>query len=965
MLKGLKDFSLPKLEEEVLKFWRENKVFEKSLRQRKGGREFVFYEGPPTANAQPGIHHVLARVFKDIILRYKTMAGFFVPRRAGWDTHGLPVEIEIEKKLGFKNKQEIEKFGIAKFNALAKKSVWEYKKDWEDLTERIGFWLDLEHPYITYENDYIEKLWEIIKEVDKRGLLYKSRKVVPWCPRCETALSSHELAQGYEEVREEAVYMKFKIKDSPASPRASRGKQAHYVLVWTTTPWTLPGNVALAINPKHKFVKVPDPQEKGGWIILEKESARRLDSILGDPMSKKLSVNIRTSDLLKLEYDSLFKIPALQSPTSYKIYPADFVTADEGTGVVHTAVMYGEDDYQLGKEVGLPNFHTVDEHGRFTKEVPVVGGLAVKAEKTEEKIIEYLKSEGRLLKSELYSHDYPFCWRCQTPVLYYARDSWFISMSKLRKELLAANKKINWIPAHLKEGRFGEWLKEIKDWAISRERYWGTPLPIWSCDNPTSDVPKLNKKCLPLVIGSLEELKKYGGKAPKDLHRPYIDEVILKCPDCGGQMRRVREVLDVWFDSGAMPFASGEYPERYPADYIVEGIDQTRGWFYTLLAIGVLMKEGTSYKNVISLGHVLDKQGRKMSKSLGNSVDPWQMNNKYGADVVRWYFYTINPPGEPKRFDEKNLGETYRRFIGLLYNSYLFYETYSDPNDPNKHPNDPKNVLDKWILARLNETIAEAIKRLDEYDIGGAAKLIESLVDDLSRWYIRRSRKRAEALPVLGYVLLEISKLIAPFTPFFAEALFRSILGTSEVPNIDVNNRTSDVQKLKSVHLDDWPKTDKKLIDQKLLEQMAQIRQWASLALAARAEAGIKVRQPLNKLKVKSYKLKVNEELLEILADEVNVKEVIFDAEIKNEVELDTKITPELREEGILRELVRMIQDFRKEKKLKPQDKIKLRVALPEEMLGVARKNDERLRKEVGAARIEYKDSDRLTFSTH
>ena len=901
MLKINKDFNLPKVEEEVLSFWRKNRVFEKSLalRQAQGKKHYVFFEGPPTANAKPGIHHVLARVFKDIILRYKTMSGFFVARRAGWDTHGLPVEIEIEKKLGFKNKQDIEKYGITKFNKLARESVWQYKKDWEDLTERIGFWLDLEHPYITYENQYIEKLWGIFKEIDKRGLLYKSHKVVPWCSRCGTALSSHELAQGYEETKDLAVFVKFPISNSQF-PKT-------YIFSWTTTPWTLPGNVALAINPKHKFVKVPDPEEKGSWLILEKESVHRLWPKIASSQEAIIGVK----ELLGLEYEPLFKIPALQSPTSYKIYPADFVTADEGTGVVHTAVMYGEDDYELGKKVGLPQFHTVDEQGRFIKEVPVVGGMYVKAPETEKKIIEHLKAQSLLLKVEPYTHDYPFCWRCGTPVLYYARDSWFIAMSKLRKELQAANKKINWIPGHLREGRFGEWLKEVKDWAISRERYWATPLPIWIC-------VKCDNK---VVISSSKEIEERGGKPPKDLHRPYIDDVVLKCPECGGEMRRVKEVMDVWFDSGAMPFASGEYPERYPADYICEAIDQTRGWFYTLLAVGVLMKKGTPYKNVISLGHVLDKQGRKMSKSLGNTVDPWQMINKYGIDVVRWYFYTINPPGEPKRFDEGDLNLVYRRFHSLVYNSYLFWASYSIDANLRMNANDTNsnaNVLDRWILARLNETTAKVTERLDDYDIGTAAKAIELLVDDLSHWYIRRSRRRPEALPVLGYVLLEISKLIAPFTPFFAEALFQSLNPKPYTLN-------------PSIHLTDWPKADKKLIDKKLLGQMAQIRQWTSQALAARAEAGIKVRQPLAKLKIsarggshayrqagvsggKNEKLKINEELLNILKDEVNVKEIVFDNKIKNEIELDIKITPELRQEGIYRELVRLIQDSAKRK---------------------------------------------------
>jgi len=917
-------------EEKTLTFWRENNIFQKTLEKNKGKKQFIFYEGPPTANAKPGLHHVLARVFKDIILRYKTMRGYYVPRRAGWDTHGLPVEIEIEKKLGIKSKPEIEKFGIAKFNELAKKSVWEYKEDWEKLTERIGFWLDMESPYITYENGYIEKLWGIFKKIDERGLLYKSRKVVPWCPRCGTALSSHELAQGYEEVSDQSVYVKFKLKKGQKKnieiqkPREVDDKT--YILSWTTTAWTLPGNVALAIKADLNYVLVKHEDEK----LLIAESL--VDKVLGEGL--ETIGKLKGGRLIDLEYEPLFNIPQLKSTESYKIYAAGFVNTDEGTGVVHTAVMYGEDDYEMGKKAGFPQHHTVDERGRFIEDVPGLAGLYVKDPKTEEKIVNYLKTKKYLLKTEKYTHEYPFCWRCGTAVLYYARDSWFVAMSKLKKELLAANKKINWIPAHLKEGRFGEWLREVKDWAISRERYWGTPLPIWECKMQ-------NPKCKILVVGSIKELEKFGAKTYKDLHRPYIDTVILKCPQCNGEMGRVKEVADVWFDSGAMPFASGEYPKRYPADYICEAVDQTRGWFYTLLAVAVLLDSGAPYRNVISLGHLLDRQGQKMSKSRGNVVEPWDLINRYGADAVRWYFYTVNPPGEPKKFDENDLLKTKRRFHNLLYNSSVFYKTYVSLNSK-PHNLKSENILDKWIIARLNEVIVKTTERLDDYDIGGAAKIIESLVDDLSHWYIRRSRKRPETLSVLRYVLLEIAKLIAPFTPFFAEEIYKTLIENSEIGNRE------------SIHLEDWPKVSKKLIDKKSLEQMAETRRLASLALAARAAAGIKVRQPLAELKVKSAKSTVNEELLLILAEEINVKKISFDTAIENEVVLDTAITSELREEGILRDMVRMIQEFRREKKLQPQDTIELRAELPEEMLAVAQKNDERLRREVNATKIAY-----------
>ncbi|MEK7114772.1 MAG: class I tRNA ligase family protein, partial [Patescibacteria group bacterium] len=924
MLKGLKKFNLPEVEEKVLEFWKENDIFKKSLAKNqpsprlRPAKEFIFYEGPPTANGRPGMHHILTRTFKDIILRYKTMRGFFVPRKAGWDTQGLPIEIEIEKELGLKSKKEIEEYGIAEFNEKAKSSVWKYKDEWEKLTERVGLWLDFENAYITYSNEYLEKLWSVFKKIDKRKLLVKGHKVVPWCPRCGTALSSHELAQGYKEVTDNSVYIKFKIKN----PKSNI--QNLFILSWTTTPWTLPGNVALAVGKNIDYQKIKVGEE---FFLIAKDRARE---VLGENLV--FEEIIKGKDLIGLEYEPLFEVKKIKSDKSYKIYDADFVTTTDGTGVVHTAVMYGEDDYNLGKELGLPQYHTVDKQGRFNNDVPVVGGLKVKEKETEERIFNHLKEKNYLLKIEPYKHEYPFCWRCGTHILYYANDSWFILMSKLRKELIAANEKVNWIPEYLKEGRFGEWLREVKDWAISRERYWGTPLPIWECakcdeklvvgsleelnkfdyhknkywigrhgestsntdgwisgdketdkkseltengvkqieeaakkiqnkgidiiysspflrtkqtaaiykkvlkaeviydkrlaelnggmfngkptedfvnffDHPVerftkrplngehaSDVKKrmmnfikeINRQYVgkniliishgdPLWIlvsalkglsnetaltqeddhylstGTVKELKfnnwPFNREGELDLHRPYIDEIDLACPKCKNLAKRVKEVADVWFDSGAMPFATGEYPDRYPADYICEAIDQTRGWFYTLLAVGVLMGEDSPYKNVISLGHLLDKNGQKMSKSKGNVVNPWDLINKYGVDVVRWYFYTVNPPAESKKFDEADLGKTYRRFVALLYNSYLFLETYSG-GKIDSHFKNFENLLDRWIISRLHQTIETVTKKLDKYDIGGAAKEIEFLVDGLSHWYIRRSRKRPEALPV-------------------------------------------------------------------------------------------------------------------------------------------------------------------------------------------------------------------------
>jgi isoleucyl-tRNA synthetase len=1170
MLRRIKKFSLPEVEEKVLKFWTENQIFEKSLALRQGAKrrkvkretarskKFVFYEGPPTANGRPGTHHVLSRSFKDIILRFKTMSGFYVPRQGGWDTHGLPVEIEVEKELGLKSKKDIEKYGIAEFNRKCKESVWKYKDEWERLTRRIGFWLDMDNPYITYENSYIESVWGILKKVWDKKLLYKGHKVVPWCSRCGTGLSSHELVQGYDEVEDTSVIVKFQITN-PKSQIKSKlqipNNKLVYILSWTTTPWTLPGNVALAVGEKIKYQVVSVEGENEIYILAKDLVEKVLNT------KYKILNTLSGKDLAGLQYEPLFKIKSLQNNKSHRVYAADFVNTEEGTGVVHTAVMYGEDDYNLGKKVGLPQHHTVDEYGKFTKEAPGLGGLYVKDKKTEEKIFKHLEKNKNLLKTEKYEHDYPFCWRCGTPLLYYARDSWFIAMSKLRSKLLTANKKINWIPEHIKEGRFGEWLREVKDWALTRERYWATPLPVWECekcgkikcigsldelDNFARDtsgnvylmlrhgeadsnvdgiismdvkdsihltergekevekaaqklssfgvdyifssdfartketaeivgeklgikprydarlrelhhgefngrkideylsyyrerglsrvdhavpggetIPQVRERIMPLFF---ELEKKYKNKRilvishgdplwiwertlsgysnddfrrvernrkeifsnypekgevrevlyrklPRDdngvvdLHRPYVDNFFLNCV-CGGKMKRVKEVIDAWFDSGAMPFASDA--PGYPADYICEAVDQTRGWFYTLLATAVLLGKGNSYKNAISLGHVLDKNSQKMSKSKGNVVDPWQVVERHGADAVRWYFYTINPPGEPKRFDEMDITKSARQFISLLYNSFAFLNTY-DTGTHNIKTSDivnlstsDVNILDKWVLARLHQVIDAATKKLNDYDIGGAAREVENFVGDLSRWYIRRSRRRFSAVAkgfggqaetrdykaavtTLRYVLLETSKLIAPFTPFFAEALYKSL----------VNSHKS------SVHLEDWPKADPSTrlrASKKLLDEMETVRVISSLALAKRAELGIKVRQPLASLKVQNpnSKIQKNKELLDILKEEINVKKIIFDAKIKEEIELDAEITHELREEGWFRELVRMVQGLRQDAGLEPKDVIIFVAELPEELKFVLQKNEKSFKKEVNARIIEHGRSEKF-----
>lgn len=896
MLQRKCNMDLAKNEEKILKFWEKHKIFEQSLKKNKNKKSFVFFEGPPTANGRPGMHHVEARAFKDIIPRYKTMQGFFVDRKAGWDTHGLPVELEVEKELGFKKKEDIEKYGIARFNQKNRESVWKYKDEWEKLTERIAFWIDTKDPYITYENKYIESVWYILEKIWDKGLLYKGFKVIHYCPRCETGLSTHEASQGYKKVKENSVYLNFKITKGN-----DKVKPGEIILAWTTTPWTLPGNVALAVGKDIKYVKVAYQGQK---YILAKQ---RLSILQG---KYKIESELKGEDLVDLEYQPLFKIKSIEKTNkkSHYVALANFVTAEEGTGVVHTAVMYGEDDYQLGEKLDLPKVHTVNDQGYFTKDLAPynLSDKFVKDQKTEKEILAYLKKNKLLFKQEQYEHDYPFCWRCDTPLLYYAKDSWFIRMSKLRKNLVKNNQKIFWEPAHIKKGRFGEFIKEARDWALSRERYWGTPLPIWQCQ-------KCNQfKC----IGSAKEL----GKKIKDLHRPYIDQIKLKC-ECGGSMVRDESVIDVWFDSGSMPFAQWGYPyqrdsqkkfkEHYPADYICEAVDQTRGWFYSLLAIATLMeyvgeiKQGHCFDNVICLGHVLDKKGKKMSKSLGNIVSPWEMCDKFGADTLRWYLYTVNQAGEPKKFDVKDVADKYRRFFGTLFNSFVFFQTYQAKNfKPNQSKSN--HLLDQWVISRLNSLNALVIKNLEKYDVVSAARLIEGFVDDFSNWYIRRSRKRFQKAAQTFYqVLFNLSKLVAPFIPFISEEIYQN-LKTSQDPQ--------------SVHLTDYPQPNQKLIDQNLETKMKNIRKIVALALAQRAQAGIKVRQPLSKLTIDNKQLSKDKDLIDLIKDEINVKEVVYGKTIK----LDTKLTKELKEQGLIRDIIRFVQGLRKQAGLKPGQLITL-----------------------------------------
>jgi isoleucyl-tRNA synthetase len=874
-----------KLEEKILEFWEKEKIFKKTQKRKKGQKTFVFYEGPPTANGKPGIHHVLARTLKDLFPRYKTMQGYYCLRKAGWDTHGLPVELEVEKELGISGKKQIEDYGIEKFNQKCKQSVFRYVDDWEKLTKRIGFWIDMENPYITCDREYIESCWWLLKEIWKKGWLYKDYKVVPYCYRCQTPLSSHEVAQGYKDVTEDSLYVKFSLKEEKNT----------YLLAWTTTPWTLLGNVALAVSPKEEYVRV---DHKGEDLIL---AAARV-KVLGKGFYK-IKEKFLGEKIVGKEYLPVFDFISYSQKVHF-VAPADFVSMEEGTGIVHTAVMYGEEDFALGEKIGLPKHHVVNEDGTFTKECGKFAGKKVKEEDKE--IIADLKSRNLIFKVEPVTHTYPFCWRCDTPLLYYAISSWFIKTTAVKETLIKENNKTNWVPAYIKKGRMGNWLQTLIDWALSRNRYWGTPLPIWTCENCHKEI----------CLGSFQEAEKFGGKIPKDPHRPFIDKVILKCPECGGKMKRVPEVIDCWFDSGAMPVAQWHYPfenkkifrEQFPADFIAEAMDQTRGWFFTLLAVSALVFGKNSYKNVICSGLVLDDKGKKMSKHIGNVVDPWEAIRQTGADAIRWYFYSSTNLGNNYRFSINLVKNSLRKFILILWNVYNFYKIYSKVDKINiKHQTSSlkhRNILDRWIISRLNQLIGEVTKSLDNYDSFAAAQKIEEFVEDLSTWYVRRSRDRiGPTVPdgedkkvcyqTLWYVLVNLSKILAPFIPFLSEYIYKNL--TSK----------------KSVHLESWPKAGK--IEKKLLGEMALIRKICELGHSERKKAEIKVRQPLRELRITNCGLRINKKLIKLIKEELNVKEVVLKlgkGELK--VKLDTKITPELKEEGETRELVRKIQELRK-----------------------------------------------------
>lgn len=939
--------NFPQFEEELLKNWEANKIFEQTLAKKAPKGRFIFFEGPPTANGKPGIHHVESRAFKDCFLRFRTMQGYLVDRKAGWDTHGLPVEIEVEKQLGFSGKKDIENFGIEAFNKKCRESVWKYLEDWQAITRRIGFWLDMDKPYVTYHPEYIESLWWIIKQIWDKGLLYQDYKVVPYCPRCGTSLSSHELALGYKEVEDPAIYLKFKVTKLV---NGSEPKEPEYLVAWTTTPWTLPGNVALAVSADIPYVKV-----KYNGDLLWVAKSRVEEATQGD---YEILEEKEGAHLVGMEYEPLFDFAKKKmagteegQKKAWYVVPADFVSLEDGSGIVHTAVMYGVEDFELGQKIGLPTCHLVDLAGRMTEDCGAFAGLFVKD--ADPKILEDLESRGLVLAREKIKHTYPFCWRCKSPLIYYAKDSWYIRMSTVRDKLIEGNDNIHWEPDYIKEGRFGEWLREVKDWAFSRERYWGTPLPIWVCECG-------EKSC----IGSFEELRDraissllegeglgvsggLGGGGDFDPHRPFVDNILIKCDRCGGQMKRVSDVCDVWFDSGCMPFAQWHYPfenkekidptspgsegqaTAYPADYISEAIDQTRGWFYTLLAVAILLGKERPFKNVICLGLVLDAQGKKMSKSVGNVIDPVETINKYGADAVRWYMYSINQPGDSKRFDLKALDEMVKKVFMILWNVMTFYELYADAV---KTP--PPNlggggqfarrsfgegggveVLDRWILARLNQLIKESTEQLENYKVTEPVRAIAEFINDLSTWFVRRSRDRfkgtdeadkAAAVVTLRECILDITKLMAPFAPFLSDAIYSRLLGGKA-----------------SVHLEDWPVADASLIDEKLLERMARARSVVSRILEKRAEAGRPIRQPLALATVWLPEGELDAELIEIVKDEVNVKTMVIEKGEYN-IELDVNLTPELLREGMARDLVRRINEMRKNNKLTIEDRIEI-----------------------------------------
>ncbi len=855
------DLNFKDREEKIGQFWKDNDIFRRSISEKEGCENYTFYDGPPTANGKPHIGHVLTRVIKDMIPRYRTMKGYRVIRKAGWDTHGLPVELEVEKKLGLDGKEQIESYGLEGFIKECKESVWKYKGMWEDFSDIVGFWADMDDPYVTYDNNFIESEWWALKKIWEKGLLYKGFKIVPYCPRCGTPLSSHEVAQGYKDVKEKSAIAKFKVKN----------EENTYYLAWTTTPWTLPSNVALCVNPDEEYVKIDTGCEK---YILAKAL---IESVMGDA-EYKITESYKGCDLEYKEYEPLFDfVKDKLKEKAYYITCDNYVTLTDGTGIVHIAPAFGEDDASVGRRYNLPFVQLVNSKGEMTEETPWSGLFCKDADK---EVFLALDAKNLLFKALPFEHSYPFCWRCDTPLIYYARESWFIKMTEVRDDLIKNNNKINWMPKSIGEGRFGDWIKNVQDWGVSRDRYWGTPLNIWECECGHRH-----------SIGSIAELREMSDNCPSDieLHRPFIDAVTIKCPACSGTMYRVKEVIDCWFDSGSMPFAQWHYPfenedifkENFPANFISEAVDQTRGWFYSLLAISTLLFNEPPYKNVIVLGHVQDENGQKMSKSKGNAVDPFEALSKHGADAIRWYFYSNSAPHLPNRFHDGAVTEGQRKFMGTLWNTYAFYVLYAeiDGFDPTKYTfnYESASVMDKWLLSKLNSLIKTVDGYLSEYKITEPAKALSDFVDSLSNWYVRRSRERfwvkemtedkINAYMTLYTALLTVSKLAAPMIPFMTEDIYRNL-----VCSVDKNAPIS-------IHLCSYPTSSEAMIDKELEENMDKVLSIVVLGRSARNSANIKIKQPIAKMIIKAEK-SLPIFIQEIIKDELNVKELEFKSDM-------------------------------------------------------------------------------------
>ncbi len=1001
-------------EKEVLDFWKKNDIFQKSIDQREGSDVFTFYDGPPTANGKPHIGHIETRVFKDLFPRYRTMKGMKVLRKAGWDTHGLPVELEVEKLLGLDGKEQIEQYGIEPFIKKCKESVWKYKGEWERMSDRVGYWADMDNPYITYDNKYIESVWWSLKQIADMGLLYKGHKVVPYCPRCGTALSSHEVSQGYKTVKEKSAFVRFKVK----------GTENTWLYAWTTTPWTLPSNVALCVNPDEEYARF---DFDGRTVIMAKAL---IHTVLGEDAEITNLTTFPGMELKGMEYEPLFDFQkGLVDKPAWRVVCDSYVTMTDGTGIVHQAPAFGEDDARVGRENDLPFLQLVNTKGELTKETPWAGVFVKKADPL---ILKDLDERGLLVKAAPFEHDYPFCWRCDTPLIYYARSTWFIRMTQAHDALMKSNAAVNWMPENIKDGRMGNFLDNVIDWGLSRERYWGTPLPVWLC------------KCGHMhVIGSIEELKKLSDNCPDDieLHRPYIDNVTLKCEKCGGEMHRTPEVIDCWYDSGSMPFAQWHYPfenkeifeENFPADFISEAIDQTRGWFYTLTAISTLLFKRAPFENVLVLGHVQDAEGKKMSKHIGNVVDPWSVLDKQGADAVRWYFYANGAPWLPTRFSGDLVSEMQGKFMGTLWNTYAFFTLYAsiDNYEPEAAKADPKDftLMDRWVLSRLNSLVDFVDKGLAEYKATETSRAIAQFVDELSNWYVRLNRERfwgkglegskLAAFETLYTVLLTLSKLLAPYIPFMTETIYR---------NLAVGHLTGAPE---SVHLCDFPVADLSKVDKELEAGMDEVESVVQLGRAARNAASLKVRQPLSRCLVKGKRL--SDEIAQLIKNELNVKavefvddasafttynlkpqmrtlgkkygkllgkigerlktldgnEVVatfergetlkfeldgtpvelekddvltsltqkpgFEAQSEGDytVVLDTNLTPELIDEGFLREVISKVQTMRKDADFEVTDRIALSYQTSERLSAVIEKGKEDLMRAVLALSVE------------